>query len=196
MYRSGHNGPDSKSGIQKCIVGSNPTASATKTAPVRVLFLWRKRWFFKNSSRQRREKTSGFRSGQPLRLHIMSRKLKSRRFVFLSAKKELFFNERKSAKKYAEGSRSLAPRETALSHHKKVFTAKRIELLLNPSGANPTVNYNAVLFFVAEAVGKMKCLRGNGKMKQVVIERSAAHFFVMSGKLKPRRFACPSTRQS
>ena len=27
-YRSGHNGPDSKSGIQKCIVGSNPTSSA------------------------------------------------------------------------------------------------------------------------------------------------------------------------
>ena len=28
VYRSGHNGPDSKSGIQQCIVGSNPTASA------------------------------------------------------------------------------------------------------------------------------------------------------------------------
>ena len=27
-YRSGHNGPDSKSGIQQCIVGSNPTLSA------------------------------------------------------------------------------------------------------------------------------------------------------------------------
>ena len=30
VYRSGHNGPDSKSGIQQCIVGSNPTASANK----------------------------------------------------------------------------------------------------------------------------------------------------------------------
>ena len=27
-YRRGHNGPDSKSGIQQCIVGSNPTLSA------------------------------------------------------------------------------------------------------------------------------------------------------------------------
>ena len=27
-YRSGHNGPDSKSGIRQRIVGSNPTASA------------------------------------------------------------------------------------------------------------------------------------------------------------------------
>ena len=31
VYRSGHNGPDSKSGIRQRIVGSNPTASA-KTA--------------------------------------------------------------------------------------------------------------------------------------------------------------------
>ena len=30
-YRSGHNGPDSKSGIPQGIVGSNPTASAKKT---------------------------------------------------------------------------------------------------------------------------------------------------------------------
>ena len=28
VYRSGHNGPDSKSGIRQRIVGSNPTASA------------------------------------------------------------------------------------------------------------------------------------------------------------------------
>ena len=30
VYRSGHNGPDSKSGIRQRIVGSNPTASAMK----------------------------------------------------------------------------------------------------------------------------------------------------------------------
>ena len=30
VYRSGHNGPDSKSGIPQGIVGSNPTASANK----------------------------------------------------------------------------------------------------------------------------------------------------------------------
>ena len=30
VYRSGHNGPDSKSGIRQRIVGSNPTASANK----------------------------------------------------------------------------------------------------------------------------------------------------------------------
>ena len=30
VYRSGHNGPDSKSGIRQRIVGSNPTASAKK----------------------------------------------------------------------------------------------------------------------------------------------------------------------
>ena len=30
VYRSGHNGPDSKSGIRQRIVGSNPTASAIK----------------------------------------------------------------------------------------------------------------------------------------------------------------------
>ena len=28
-YRSGHNGPDSKSGVRKRTVGSNPTSSAT-----------------------------------------------------------------------------------------------------------------------------------------------------------------------
>ena len=30
VYRRGHNGPDSKSGIRQRIVGSNPTASAKK----------------------------------------------------------------------------------------------------------------------------------------------------------------------
>ena len=30
VYRRGHNGPDSKSGIRQRIVGSNPTASATE----------------------------------------------------------------------------------------------------------------------------------------------------------------------
>ncbi len=30
-YRSGHNGPDSKSGSPHGLVGSNPTASVTKT---------------------------------------------------------------------------------------------------------------------------------------------------------------------
>ena len=33
VYRSGHNGPDSKSGIRQRIVGSNPTASANKPPP-------------------------------------------------------------------------------------------------------------------------------------------------------------------
>ena len=38
VYRSGHNGPDSKSGIRQRIVGSNPTASAkTKGHPTGVL---------------------------------------------------------------------------------------------------------------------------------------------------------------
>ena len=37
-YRSGHNGPDSKSGIQKCIVGSNPTSSAKNPARKRGIF--------------------------------------------------------------------------------------------------------------------------------------------------------------
>ena len=38
-YRSGHNGPDSKSGIQQCIVGSNPTLSAkmNPTEPIKRL---------------------------------------------------------------------------------------------------------------------------------------------------------------
>ena len=31
VYRSGHNGPDSKSGSPHGLVGSNPTASVTKT---------------------------------------------------------------------------------------------------------------------------------------------------------------------
>ena len=33
VYRSGHNGPDSKSGRVKALVGSNPTASAKKSVP-------------------------------------------------------------------------------------------------------------------------------------------------------------------
>ena len=39
-YRSGHNGPDSKSGIRQRIVGSNPTASAkTSRTALAVLFV-------------------------------------------------------------------------------------------------------------------------------------------------------------
>ena len=34
-YRSGHNGPDSKSGSPQGLVGSNPTASARKTGLLR-----------------------------------------------------------------------------------------------------------------------------------------------------------------
>ena len=44
-YRSGYNGPDSKSGVQKCTEGSNPSLSAIKThakgaykTPTRVSF--------------------------------------------------------------------------------------------------------------------------------------------------------------
>ena len=41
-YRRGHNGPDSKSGIQQCIVGSNPTVSAKikKTKKNFVFFIF------------------------------------------------------------------------------------------------------------------------------------------------------------
>ena len=40
MYRSGHNGPDSKSGSPHGLVGSNPTASAIdKKVPIRVPFI-------------------------------------------------------------------------------------------------------------------------------------------------------------
>ena len=35
VYRSGHNGPDSKSGIRQRIVGSNPTASAKQESPTK-----------------------------------------------------------------------------------------------------------------------------------------------------------------
>ena len=39
-YRSGHNGPDSKSGSPHGLVGSNPTASAIdKKVPIRVPFI-------------------------------------------------------------------------------------------------------------------------------------------------------------
>ena len=38
VYRRGHNGPDSKSGIRQRIVGSNPTASATKNEHRLMLF--------------------------------------------------------------------------------------------------------------------------------------------------------------
>ena len=45
-YRSGHNGPDSKSGIRQRIVGSNPTASAKKkrtpfrVCSIEIFLLW------------------------------------------------------------------------------------------------------------------------------------------------------------
>ena len=50
VYRSGHNGPDSKSGSPHGLVGSNPTASATKETlnvyqASRVLFM-QKLWYF------------------------------------------------------------------------------------------------------------------------------------------------------
>ena len=38
-YRSGHNGPDSKSGSPHGLVGSNPTASAKKAYTKSVGFL-------------------------------------------------------------------------------------------------------------------------------------------------------------
>ena len=46
VYRSGHNGPDSKSGRVKALVGSNPTASAMQeTVPETGLFFaWLGRW--------------------------------------------------------------------------------------------------------------------------------------------------------
>ena len=34
VYRSGHNGPDSKSGSPQGLVGSNPTASAISKATI------------------------------------------------------------------------------------------------------------------------------------------------------------------
>ena len=43
VYRSGHNGPDSKSGIRQRIVGSNPTASAIKNEH-RLVFFFLCRW--------------------------------------------------------------------------------------------------------------------------------------------------------
>ena len=36
-YRSGHNGPDSKSGSPQGLVGSNPTASANKRPDTTVI---------------------------------------------------------------------------------------------------------------------------------------------------------------
>ena len=43
MYRRGHNGPDSKSGIRQRIVGSNPTASAKIIGYLLVAFCFA-RW--------------------------------------------------------------------------------------------------------------------------------------------------------
>ena len=62
-YRSGHNGPDSKSGEVKASVGSNPTFSATsEQAAYRLLRLFFKSWsvlislllLFRKRSRSRR----------------------------------------------------------------------------------------------------------------------------------------------
>ena len=49
VYRSGHNGPDSKSGDGQPSVGSNPTASAQKDSPRKGAVLFEPgRWSFES----------------------------------------------------------------------------------------------------------------------------------------------------
>ena len=80
-YRRGHNGPDSKSGIQQCIVGSNPTVSAKqKTDFFSRFFCLRLIWRARRVRRRRlvRQVSRGFPACGRRLYPSVSAKIKSR----------------------------------------------------------------------------------------------------------------------